>query len=135
VEQRPYGVSVNAICEQIVALVNQKKMTSISDVRDESSMADGVRLVVELKRGENDQVALNQLYKHTRLEETFGVIMIALVRGRPETLPLKRMLEEFRDHRIVVIRRRTRFRLDKAEARAHIVNGLLKALDIIDEII
>ena len=131
----PYGVSIKAVSEQIVELVNSKRMTSIADVRDESSLDDGTRLVVELKRGENDQVALNQLYKHTRLQETFGVIMIALVRGRPETLPLKRLLEEFRDHRVVVIRRRTRFRLDKAEARAHIVSGLLKALDIIDEII
>jgi DNA gyrase subunit A len=131
----PYSVSIKAVSEQIAELVNSKRMTSISDVRDESSLDDGTRLVVELKRGENDQVALNQLYKHTRLQETFSVIMIALVRGRPETLPLKRFLEEFRDHRIVVIRRRTRFRLDKAEARAHIVHGLLKALDIIDEII
>src|SRR6185295_9970237 len=116
-------------------LVNTKRITAISDVRDESSLDDGTRLVVDLKRGENDQVVLNQLYKHTRLQETFSVIMIALVRGRPETLPLKRILEEFRDHRVVVIRRRTRFRLDKAEARAHIVSGLMKALDIIDEII
>jgi DNA gyrase subunit A len=133
--QLPYSVSIKAVSEQIAALVNDKRITAISDVRDESSLDDGVRLVVELKRGENDQVVLNQLYKHTRLEETFGVIVIALVRGRPETLPLKRMLEEFRDHRINVIRRRTRFRLEKAEARAHVVHGLLKALDIIDEII
>jgi DNA gyrase subunit A len=133
--QLPYSVSIKAVSEQIAALVNDKRITAIADVRDESSLDDGVRLVVELKRGENDQVVLNQLYKHTRLEETFGVIVIALVRGRPETLPLKRMLEEFRDHRITVIRRRTRFRLEKAEARAHVVHGLLKALDIIDEII
>jgi len=133
--QLPYSVSIKAVSEQIAALVNDKRITAIADVRDESSLDDGVRLVVELKRGENDQVVLNQLYKHTRLEETFGVIVIALVRGRPETLPLKRMLEEFRDHRINVIRRRTRFRLEKAEARAHVVHGLLKALDIIDEII
>ena len=133
--QLPYGVSIKAVSEQIADLVNDKRIAAISDVRDESSLEDGTRLVVELKRGENDQVVLNQLYKHTRLEETFGVIVIALVRGRPETLPLKRMLEEFRDHRINVIRRRTRFRLEKAEARAHVVHGLLKALDIIDEII
>ncbi len=131
----PYGVSIKAVSEQIVELVNSKKLTSISDVRDESSLADGVRLVVDLKRGENDRVVLSHLYKHTRLQETFSVIMIALVRGRPETLPLKRFLEEFRDHRITVIRRRTRYRLDKAEARAHIVAGLLQALDIIDCII
>jgi DNA gyrase subunit A len=131
----PYSVSIKAVSEQIADLVNNKRVTAISDVRDESSLEDGTRLVVDLKRGENDQVVLNQLYKHTRLQETFSVIMIALVRGRPETLPLKRLLEEFRDHRVVVIRRRTRFRLDKAEARAHIVSGLLKALDIIDEII
>jgi DNA gyrase subunit A len=131
----PYGVSIKAVSEQIAELVNAKRVTAISDVRDESSLEDGTRLVVELKRGENDQVVLNQLFKHTRLQETFGVIMIALVRGRPETLPLKRLLEEFRDHRVVVIRRRTRFRLDKAEARAHIVHGLQKALDIIDDII
>ncbi len=133
--QLPYGVSIKAVSDQIVDLVNGKKLTSISDVRDESSMADGVRLVVDLKRGENDKVVLSHLYKHTRLQETFSVIMIALVRGRPETLPLKRLLEEFRDHRITVIRRRTRFRLEKAEARAHIVEGLLKALDLIDAII
>jgi DNA gyrase subunit A len=131
----PYGVSIKAVSDQIVELVNSKKLTSISDVRDESSLADGVRLVVDLKRNENDRVVLSHLYKHTRLQETFSCINIALVRGRPETLPLKRMLEEFRDHRITVIRRRTRFRLDKAEARAHIVEGLLKALDIIDCII
>ena len=133
--QLPYGVSIKAVSDQIVELVNSKKLTSISDVRDESSLADGVRLVVDLKRGENDRVVLSHLYKHTRLQETFSVIMIALVRGRPETLPLKTMLVEFRDHRITVIRRRTRFRLDKAEARAHIVEGLLNALDIIDCII
>ncbi len=133
--QLPYGVSIKAVSDQIVDLVNQKKLTSISDVRDESSLADGVRLVVDLKRGENDRVVLSHLYKHTRLQETFSVIIIALVRGRPETLPIKRMLVEFRDHRITVLRRRTRFRLEKAEARAHIVEGLLKALDIIDCII
>ncbi len=131
----PYGVSIKAVSDQIVALVNAKKLTSISDVRDESSLADGVRLVVDLKRGENDRVVLSHLYKHTRLQETFSIINIALVRGRPETLPLKRMLEEFRDHRVTVIRRRTRFRLAKAEARAHIVEGLLRALDLIDQII
>ena len=134
-DQLPYGVSIKAVSDQIVALVQTKRIQSIADVRDESSMEDGVRLVVELKRGENDQVALNQLYKHTRLQETFSVIMIALVDGRPETLSLKRLLEEFRDHRITVIRRRTRFRLMKAEARAHIVHGLLRALDVIDEVI
>ncbi len=133
--QLPYGVSMKAVSDEIVALVNAKKITSIADVRDESSLADGTRLVVELKRNENDQVALSHLYKHTRLQETFSVINIALVRGRPETLPLKRMLEEFRDHRVTVIRRRTRHRLAKAEARAHIVEGLLRALDVIDEVI
>ncbi len=133
--QLPYGVSIKAVSDQIVDLVNSKRLTSISDVRDESSMADGVRLVVDLKRGENDRVVLSHLYKHTRLQETFSIINIALVRGRPETLPLKRFLVEFRDHRIVVLRRRTRFRLAKAEARAHILKGLLKALDLIDCII
>jgi DNA gyrase subunit A len=131
----PYGVSVNTICEQIVALVNDKKITSIADVRDESSMADGTRLVVELKRGENDQIALNHLFRHTRLEETFSVIAIALVDGRPETLTLKQLLENFLGHRVVVIRRRTQFRLRKAEERAHIVEGLIRALDVIDWII
>jgi len=131
----PFGVSLKAVSEQIAELVHSKRVTAIADVRDESSLADGTRLVVDLKRGENDQVVLNQLYKHTRLQETVGVIAIALVGGRPETLPLKRMLEEFRDHRVHVIRRRTRWRLDKATARAHVVHGLLKALDIIDEII
>ncbi|MCG3135997.1 MAG: DNA gyrase subunit A [Planctomycetes bacterium] len=133
-DELPYGVSVNTVCEQIVALVNQKRITSIADVRDESSM-DGTRLVVELKRGENDQVALNTLFKMTRLEETISIIAIALVNGRPETLPLKRLLECFRDHRAVVIRRRTAFRLRKAEEREHIVSGLLRALDVIDWII
>ncbi len=131
----PYGVSSRVITEQIVALVNAKKLTSISDVRDESSLDVGTRLVVDLKRGENDKVVLNFLFKHTRLQETFSTIMIALVNGRPETLSLKRLLEEYRDHRVIVIRRRTRFRLAKAEARAHIVEGLLQALDIIDVII
>jgi DNA gyrase subunit A len=110
------------------------RLEGISDIRDESDK-DGLRLVVDLKRGEDPQIVLNQLYAHTPLQSTFSIINIGLVASRPETLGLVQLLELYRDHRIDVIRRRTRFLLDKAEKRAHIVEGLLKALDVIDEVI
>ncbi|MEQ8768040.1 MAG: DNA gyrase subunit A [Planctomycetota bacterium] len=134
VTEIPYQVSKTKIIEKIVEVVKDGRVTGISDVRDESDK-DGMRLVIDLKRGEEAQVVLNQLYQYTNLQTTFSIIMIALVENRPVTLNLKQLLEAFRDHRIEVIRRRTQFELDKAEKRAHILEGLRIALDHIDEVI
>jgi DNA gyrase subunit A len=114
--------------------VDAKKVEGISDIRDESDK-EGMRIVVELKRDVESQIVLNQLFKHTQLETTFGVIMLALVENRPRVLNLKQMLEAYRDHRKVIIRRRTQFDLDKALKRAHILEGLKIALKYIDRII
>ncbi len=129
----PYQESKVGIIEKISACVKDGRIKGISDVRDESDKR--VRLVIELKRDGDPDIVVNQLFKFTSLQTTFSIINIALVRGRPETLNLKEMLTEYKRHRMDVIRRRTRFDLRKAEERAHIVEGLLKALDIIDEII
>jgi DNA gyrase subunit A len=135
VSEIPYQVNKAELVKKIAELVREGKIESISDIRDESGKDDPVRIVIELKAGEDPQVALNQLFKHTPLQETFSIIMIALVNGRPETLSLKQLLEAYRDHRIDVIRRRTRFQLRKAEERKHIVEGLRIAVDHIDEVI
>jgi DNA gyrase subunit A len=134
VHEIPYQVNKANLIENIAELVNDKKILGISDVRDESDK-DGMRLVIDLKRDANAQVVLNQLYKHTAMQSTFGIIMLALVDGSPKVLPLKTILEQYILHRKVVIVRRTRFDLDKANARAHIVGGLIKAVDILDKII
>ena len=134
VTEIPYGISRTTIKERIVEAVSTGKVPGISDVRDESDRG-GQRLVIELKRGENQQVVLNQLFKHTPLQDSFGINMIALVHGRPKTLTLKDLLVCYRDHRIEVIRRRTAYLLHKAEERAHILEGLMIALRHIDEII
>ncbi len=134
VSEIPYQVNKTKLIEKIVDLVRDKKVTGISDIRDESDR-DGMRLVIELKRDAVAKVVLNQLYKHTQMQNTFGVIMLALVKGQPRVLNLKQVLENFIDHRLEVIVRRTRFDLDKAEARAHILEGLKIALDNIDEVI
>ncbi|MBI1849813.1 MAG: DNA gyrase subunit A [Planctomycetes bacterium] len=134
VTEIPYQLQKTAIIERIAEVVNDGRVEGIHNVQDESDK-DGMRLVIELKKGVDDRVVMNQLYAFTPLEDTFSIIMIALVNSRPKTLNLKEILEYYRDHRIVVIRRRTRFLLDKAEKRAHILEGLLKALDIIDEVI
>jgi DNA gyrase subunit A len=130
----PYMVNKARLAEKIAQLVNQRKIGDIADLKDESSRA-GMRLVIELKKNANPQVVLNTLYKHTQLQDTFGVIMLALVDGVPRTLTLKQVLEHYRDHQVDVVTRRTRFELRKAEERDHIVQGLLIALANIDEVI
>lgn len=134
VTELPYQVNKARLIEKIAELVREKRIEGISDLRDESDR-DGIRVVVELKRGEVSQVILNNLYKHTQMESTFGVIMLAIVSGKPEVLTLKRMLAHFLHHRRDVILRRTRFDLRKAEEKAHILEGLKIALDHLDEII
>ncbi|NUN97658.1 MAG: DNA gyrase subunit A [Candidatus Omnitrophica bacterium] len=134
VTEIPYQVNKGKLLEEIGALVREKKVEGLSDVRDESDRK-GMRIVLELKRGENGDVVMNQLYKHSRLQTTFGIILLALVENRPVYLTLPQLILHFLDHRTDVITRRTRFLLDKATKRAHIVEGLLKALDIIDQII
>lgn len=130
----PYMVNKASLVASIAELVNEKKITGISDLRDESDK-EGIRIVVELKRGEVPEVVLNQLYKHTQLQTTFGGIMLSIEDGQPKTMGLKPMLESFVAHRREVILRRTRYDLDKAERRAHILEGFLKALDIIDAVV
>ena len=123
------------LIEKIAELVREKKLEGISDIRDESDRNDAVRIVLELKRGEVPQVVLNNLYKHTQMESTFGIIMLALANGQPRVMDLKRILDHFIQHRRDVVIRRTRFELRKAEERAHILEGLKIALDHLDEII
>jgi DNA gyrase subunit A len=130
----PYQVSRDRIMEKAADLVRKKDITGISDLRDESDR-DGTRLVFELKRDANPQVVLNQLYKGTQLEENFAVNQVALVDGVPRTLNLAQMVHHYIDHQLEVIERRSRFRLEQARARAHIVEGLLIALDNIDEVV
>jgi len=130
----PYQVNKAKLIEKIAELVHDKKIEGISDLRDESDR-NGMRIVIEVKRDANANVLLNNLYKQTALQTSFGINMLALVDGRPKVLNLKQMLSRYLDHQIVVIRRRTEFELKKAEARAHILEGLRIALDHIDEII
>ncbi len=134
INEIPYQVNKSNRIENIAALVNDKKIEGISDVRDESDK-DGMRLVIDLKRDANAQVILNLLYKHTALQSTFGIIMLALVDGSPKVLNLKQIIEQYILHRKEVIIRRTKFDLEKAKARDHIVEGLIKAVDILDKII
>jgi DNA gyrase subunit A len=134
VSEIPYQVSRDRITSKIAEIVNAKKVTGIADVRDETDRL-GTRIVIELKRDGNPQVILNQLYKHTRLEENFAVNNVALVDGVPRTLNLADLVHHYIDHQLEVIERRSRFRLAKAEARAHILRGLLIALDNIDEVV
>lgn len=131
----PYMVNKARLVESIANLVHNKTVEGISDLRDESNMKEPVRIVVELKKGTIPDVVLNNLYKHTLLQTTFGANMLAIVDGRPEVLNLKQFLDCFIKHRFDVITRRTRFDLDKAEARAHILEGLIIALDNMDEIV
>ncbi len=130
----PYQVSKAKLASDIAGLVKDGRVTGVSDIRDESDRT-GIRLVVELKRDENAQVILNQLFKHTQLQTTFGIQQIALVDGKPRTLPLLDLLHAYRDHRGVVIRRRSRHLLAKAERKAHILDGLIIATANIDRII
>ncbi|MGH9404467.1 MAG: DNA gyrase subunit A [Terriglobia bacterium] len=130
----PYQVNKAKTIAHIAALVQEKKIEGISDVRDESDR-EGMRIVIELKRGEQPEVTLNNLYKHTQLQETFGMILLAIVNGQPRTLPLSEALQLFIDHRVTVVRRRTAYDLRKAQERAHILEGFLKALGLLDAII
>ena len=134
VTEIPYGVNKARLVEKIAELVHEKKLEGISDIRDESDRK-GMRIVIELKRDVQSQVVLNFLYKHTQLQDTFGAIMLALVDGQPKVLSLRDMLYYYIKHQEEVLTRRTRYDLDKSLARAHILEGLLKALDNIDEIV
>lgn len=134
VTEIPYQVNKAKLIESIADLVKLKKIEGISDIRDESDR-EGMRIVIEVKRDANPNILLNQLYKHTKLQDTFGVIMLALVDGEPQILNLKQMLVHYLDFQKEIIRRRTQFDLDKASARAHILEGLRIALDNIDEVI
>lgn len=134
VNEIPYQVNKAALIERIALLVKEKKLTGISDLRDESDR-DGIRIVIELKKGEEPEIVLNKLYKYTDLQTSFGVIMLALVNNVPKVLSLKEVLEEYVKHRFEVITRRTRFELDKAEKRDHILQGFRIALENIDRII
>ncbi|NAS18451.1 DNA gyrase subunit A [Clostridium butyricum] len=134
VTEIPYQVNKAKLIENIADLVKDKKITGISDLRDESDR-DGMRIVVELKRDANPNVVLNLLYKHTKLQDSFGVIMLALVNNEPRVLNIKEILSNYIDYQKEVITRRTVFELNKAEARAHILEGLRIALDNIDEVI
>jgi DNA gyrase subunit A len=134
VDEIPYNVNKSRLIEQIADLINSKTLTGISDLRDESDKS-GMRIVMELKRGEIPEVTINQLYKFTDLQVTFGCIMLALDKGLPRVMNIKQMIAAWIDHRIDVIRRRTRFELNKAEARAHILEGYLKAIDHLDAVV
>ena len=134
VTEIPYQVNKARLIEKIAELTREKSIDGISDIRDESDR-EGMRIVIELRRGEVAEVVLNNLYKHTQLQTTFGIIMLAIVGGRPRVLPLLAIVEHFIDFRREVVRRRTEFELRKAEARAHILEGLRIALDHLDEVI
>ena len=134
VTELPYQVNKARLIENIADLVRDKRLDGISDLRDESDR-EGMRIVIELKKDANPKIVLNQLLKNTQLQDTFGAIMLALVKGEPKILTLRQMLECYIEHRKEVIVRRTKFDLDKALARAHILEGLRIALDYIDEVI
>jgi len=134
ISEIPYQVNKTNLIEKIADLVHQKKVEGISDIRDESDR-DGLRIVIELKKDANSKSILNTLYKHSQMQTTFGIIMLALVKGQPKILNIKEILTNFIDHRHIVVVRRTKYELDEAEKRAHILEGLKIALDNIDEII
>lgn len=130
----PYQVNKSALIENIANLVKEKKITDISDIRDESDRR-GMRIVIEIKRDGNAQVVLNQLYKHTQMETSFGVIMLAIVDGKPKVLNIKEVLQQYVKHRRIVVYNRTKYDLNKALARAHILQGYLIALQNIDAVV
>jgi DNA gyrase subunit A len=134
VTELPYQVNKANLIEKIADLVKQKSLEDISDIRDESDR-EGIRVVIDLKRGSIPSVVLNNLYKHTQMQVTFGAIMLALVNGRPKVLNIRQMMHHYLIHRNEVLVRKTKFELDAAEKRAHILEGLLIALDNIDEVI
>jgi DNA gyrase subunit A len=135
VTELPYQVSIERVIAKIKTLVYTRKVTGIADVRNESNSRRGMRLVIELKKDAIPQVVLNQLYKNTPLQDSFAYNMVALVDGVPRTLNLAQMIGHYVDHQMEVIERRTQFRLDKARARAHILEGLMIAVDNLDEVI
>src|SRR5918993_2061127 len=135
VTELPYQVNKARLAEKIAELVKSGRQKDVVDVKDHSSGREGMRLVIDLKRGANPQVVLNQLYKHTQLQDSFGVIMLALVDGVPRTLNLAEMIGHYVDHQIDVVTRRTRWQLRRAEERDHIVQGLLIALQNLDAVI
>ncbi|MGE5444919.1 MAG: DNA gyrase subunit A [Ignavibacteriales bacterium] len=130
----PYQVNKSKLIERIADLVKEEKIEGISDIRDESDR-EGIRIVVELKRGENPEIILNQLYKHTPMDTSFGIIMLGLVRNQPKILSLKELIAQFIDHRKEIVTKRTEFELRKAEERLHILEGLKIALDNLDRVI
>jgi DNA gyrase subunit A len=134
VTELPYQVNKAKLLQDVAALVREKKLDDIGDLRDESDR-DGMRVVIELKKGANSEVVLNNLFAHTALESSFGILNLALVHNEPKVLTLKGLVEQYVDHRVQVVTRRTQFRLRKAEERAHIVEGLLTALDNIDAVV
>ena len=134
IREIPFGLNKSSLVEKIAALINDRKIDGVSDLRDESDRR-GIRVVIELKRGTIPEIVINSLYKFTPLESSFGINMLAVVDNRPVLLNLKTALTYFLDHRREVVVRRTKFELRKAEARAHILEGLLKALDHIDEVV
>jgi DNA gyrase subunit A len=134
VTEIPYQVNKSKLIEHMAAMVNEKRIEGIGDIRDESDR-DGMRIVLELKRNEQAEVVLNNLYKHTQLQSGFGIIMLSIVNGQPRELGLLQMLKYFIDHRVEVVRRRTEYELRKARDREHILLGFQKALDHLDEVI
>lgn len=134
IDEIPYNVNKSRLIEQCADLVNAKQITGVSDLRDESDK-DGMRIVLELKRNESSDVVINQLYKFTDLQVTFGCNMLALDKGLPRVMNIKNLIVAWIEHRIDVVRRRTRFELAKAEARAHILEGYLKAIDHLDDLV
>ncbi|WP_092065420.1 DNA gyrase subunit A [Desulfonauticus submarinus] len=134
IKEIPYAVNKSNLVEKIAQLINENKIEGIADLRDESDR-NGIRIVIELKKGVYEDIIINKLYKFSGLEQSYGINIMAVVNNRPKLLTLKEVLECFLEHRRVVVLRRTKFELNKAEARAHILEGLKKALDIIDEII
>ncbi|WP_295154423.1 DNA gyrase subunit A [uncultured Brachyspira sp.] len=135
VKELPYGVVKTTLHEKIAGLVKQGKIEGVADIRDESSNRAGIRLIIELKKGVATQIVLNQLWKHTDLETTFGIINLALVNGEPKVLNLKELIKYFVDHRVEVITKRTEYDLKQAKAKAHILEGLLIAQANIEEVI
>jgi DNA gyrase subunit A len=134
VTEIPYQVNKSTLIERIADLVNDKIIDEISDVRDESDR-DGMRIVIELKRGAQPEIVLNQLYKHTQMQESFSMIFLAVLNGQPQELGLDQAIRCFIDHRIDVVQRRTVFLLRKARDREHILEGLKIALDNLDTVI
>lgn len=134
ISEIPYNVNKSRLIEKVATLVNEKTMTGVSDIRDESDK-DGMRIAIDLKRGEIPDVTINQLYKFTDMQITFGCNMLALDKGLPRVMNIKQMMAAWIEHRIEVVRARTRYELKKAEARAHLLEGYLKALDHLDEIV